>query len=85
MIISMTVFMCGVGRLELYSFRRPGVVSGQHSLILFKSEYGYTVLGCSALHLKDSHISRNFENWSKRGRYSAQISGEFKGFFSRGG
>ena len=46
-------FRCEVRRLELYSFRRPGVVSGQHSLILFKSEYGYTVLGCFALHLKD--------------------------------
>ena len=53
MIINVTVFRCGVRRLELYSFRRPGVVSGQHSLILFKSENGYTVSGCFALHLKN--------------------------------
>ena len=55
-------------RLELYSFTRPGVVCGQHSFILFKSEYGCTVLGCFALHLKDIVIFQEIlKNGQKEG------------------
>ena len=93
MIINMTVFRCGVRRLELYSFRRPGVVSGQHSLILFKSEYGYTVLCCFALHLKDivmfQEILKNgqeiLKNGQKEGVTLPKFSENLRAFFSRGG
>ena len=86
MIINMTVFRCGVRRLELYSFRRPGVVSGHHSLIRFKSEYGYIVLGCFALHLKDIVIFQEIlKNGQKEGVTLPKFLKNLKAFFSRGG
>ena len=81
----MTVFRCGVRRLELYSFRRPGVVSGQHSLILFKSEYGYTVSGCFALHLKDIVIFQEIvKNGQKEGVTLPTFLENLRACFSRG-
>ena len=82
MIINMTVFRCRVRRLELYSFRRPGVVSGQHSLILFESEYGYTVLGCFALHLKDIVIFQEIlKNCQKEGVTLPKFLENLRAFF----
>ena len=74
MIINMTVFRCGVRRLELYS--------GQHSLILFKSEYGYTVLGCFALHLKDIVIFQEIlKNGQKEGVTLPKFLENLRAFF----